>query len=47
MLLNALILKEIKNTYKHKDYNKTIKIKAFLRHKEEDIKIYPYHKKLN
>ena len=28
MLLNGLILKEIKNTYKHKDYNKTVKIKA-------------------
>ena len=28
MRLEALILKEIKNIYKHKDYNKTIKIKA-------------------
>ena len=28
MRLNALILKEIKNTYKYKDYNKTIKNKA-------------------
>ena len=28
MRLEALILKEIKNTYKYKGYNKIIKIKA-------------------